>query len=115
MGQIRECQRRPRHDDELPPYDDWDHFVGDEGEFWATRYRSKAVGVDVVPESPEIREASSSNEPRCYHVEIVVIDPVDDWTGCVIHECSVGNPEEAERKAEEFRERLDSYVMMCEL
>ena len=74
--------RWPQHEDDLPIYPKWEERGEDGRRIWATRLGQAAFGLIVVPATKAQQYLPSP--PGQFHVEIVMHDPQDGWTGQAI-------------------------------
>jgi hypothetical protein len=106
MGQITLWNRRPQYGDRLlPQFEDWAYFAEGGRRYWATRFGERVLGINIVPVS------------GTYVVELIEIDPEDEWTGCncFTDPYQAANFELANCMAAELRENLPGYVMQRDL
>ena len=95
----------PKYEDDLPQYPDWKERHEDGCWSWATRLASSAFGVDIRPAAES--EDDPSAPSKRFHVEVVILDPEEQWTGPVIQEKWVDTLDEALSVASNYRERLE--------
>jgi hypothetical protein len=80
---------------------------------WTTRLESTAFGVVAVL-VPEMKNYPGFPRDHIY-VEIVMLDPLDDWSAPPIAEKWVETWDEALHVAADYRERLETYAAVAVL